>query len=268
MNQEQVHNSLVGFIDLLGFSERVLAAASHDDPTHRELEQIEKEIQNLHEHFEHVPSNRPRPSHHQAMEKKVYAVSDCLLLSMSLDSGGASDIGFVDSIMYEIQNIGISQAKSVIEDGIFIRGGIAQGLWYFDNDILISPAQVAAYKVEQSVSYPVIGIENSLYESLVNHHDLQNYADPGEPLTNLRPLNFLPVTHKDGFHFIDYLNLFVQLSNNVSDKEDTLKKHRRQVLDAQKRAPNSRIAAKYEWLAQYHDVVCESNRLDVKCGLQ
>ena len=103
-------------------------------------------------------------------------------------------------------------------NGIFLRGGISIGPYHYDNDILLSPPMIRAYKLEtERVSYPVIIVEQQHIAALRQLPGIKHYAvDAFETDRNPTSVHSKAPAQQKGerFFFLDYLNYLAQLGNH------------------------------------------------------
>src|SRR5438270_3803532 len=83
--------AMVGFFDLLGFSDRVEQISSLTD-----LEATTQAVERIRNQFEYRTKDKWTNEVHQIMEKTVLAFSDCIVTSVSLHSRTASTEGLFD----------------------------------------------------------------------------------------------------------------------------------------------------------------------------
>jgi hypothetical protein len=195
--------AMVGFFDLLGFSDRV-----ENIETEGDLRAIAGDVDSIRQRFEYHSTNRWIHDAHRILDKTVLAFSDCVVTAVSLETEMVATEGHFDVLGSEIWDIAISQSRCTL-DGHFLRGGIDIGYWYYDKakDLLVSPAMVRAYKEERDKAcYPVIAISDQLYRLLRDHPLRKVYSKDADPF----PDQFSSFKHpKSGkrVRFINYLRL-------------------------------------------------------------
>src|ERR1051325_2414695 len=101
-------SSLVAFIDVLGFTERVLRVR-----TEAELKSLEKDMEAVQDHFAVDTDDEITQESHEVSNKEVLAFSDCIVLSTSLDSELAQLQGTFDVLMSEVASLALSQTARV-----------------------------------------------------------------------------------------------------------------------------------------------------------
>src|SRR5207247_7421355 len=97
-------------------------------------------------------------------------------------------MGQFDFFLQEIWRMMLAQARCAVK-GIFLRGGISRGTFFFEHDILLSPPLVTAYRLESKLAvYPVILIDPSTHDFLANARGRRRYAEDYDPF----PQQFRP----------------------------------------------------------------------------
>jgi hypothetical protein len=272
INKRYLTVGMVSFIDLLGFSARVMSIRTSMD-----LEKIERDICRIQAWFDNRPSDEALIQSQRIISKKVQAFSDCLVISVSSRSELAESQGDFDVLMGEITSLGMAQSLCAA-NGIFVRGGSDYGVWYKRRDAMISPAMVQAYELERKACVPMIAVGRHLYEHLSEHKHRKYYSEDFDPVPKcLRFYKNLP--NGQEHWFIDYLPILLdaldgkiayrdQDAYRAADREtknnmrsaaylrDCLEatiRHRDAIRSAHEAAVNATIRSKYEWLASYHD---------------
>jgi hypothetical protein len=134
--------SLVAFVDLLGFSDRVTSAKTPED-----LNAIYQQILTVREEFEHEPPTEKREVHRR-FQKRVLAFSDSVVISIGSRSRAVEMMGDFDALGLELTLMAYAQGECT-RLGYFLAGGIDLGPWAYTNDVLISPALVRAYQLHE-----------------------------------------------------------------------------------------------------------------------
>ena len=133
-------------------------------------------------------------------------------------------------------------------ENLFVRGALTYGLHFDDDVVLFSPALVTAYGMEKSEAfYPRVLVESkftdhcnavasterhrALMSNIWNDHDRRAF------------LNYLGVISWESAHEESARNL---LSGHKRNIEERLRMH----------ADDPAVAAKYGWLASYHNRFC------------
>ena len=272
MKTEHVNWGLVAFIDLLGYSAQVLSLT-----TVEELKSLENKIKYIQEVFEYSSKDDIEEGH-SYIDKHVQAFSDCVVINISMDSESTRIAGNFDPILGEVHMLGIAQSMCIHEK-TFIRGGIDIGLYYFNNNRFISPAMVNAYRLENRMIEPVIGISDELYEFFRNHPDNSCYGEDESPVSSI--FRNGRNSKNEVITFIDYVSIGIDVQDWKTSEEQMieyrkassdernrimtdgydsnsiawLNVHSKAVVEAYTSSENEKVKSKYRWLANYHNEV-------------
>lgn len=265
MKPKKIKRSLVAFVDILGFSQRVINIQSVP-----QLRKLYKDVDYVQQQFELQVADEFEKDYRKMAGKEVLAFSDCLVISLGLDSELTEDEGTFDTLLVEFEQMGFAQMHC-IQRGIFIRGGVDIGWWYYDNHKLLSNALATSYQLEGNANVPVIALCQDMYDHLDKHSDKKHYEHDFNPLHLFRKYQDSNIS----FWFIDYLSICLRAQGwNIGKQKmglseeaikqleektfhDNLAKvfdvHKKQIKKAYKKCVRPKEKAKYEWLAQYHN---------------
>lgn len=269
----KVSLSMVGFFDVLGFSNRVESVESE-----AELLKIAKTVESIRNRFEYQSKDKNIRDLHNMLDKRVLAFSDCGVTAVSAQTDFVRQEGIFDTFGSQIVDMAYSQIQC-IEDGYFLRGGVDIGYWYYDKGLLVSPALVAAYKEERDrACYPVISISRNLYKLLKDEPGRKFYSKDADPL----PDEISSLRHPKGgmVHFINYLRItaksldwqydratydaYMAVPRDSDERSrimgegyyrslvDFFRRHKELIATAHKSASES-VKVKYRFLANYHN---------------
>lgn len=165
----------------------------------------------------------------------------------------------------EIGMIGMAQAFCSLS-GTFLRGGIATGLFAYQDDILVSQAMVEAYRIESEImEVPLIGMTEEQFSLFVPRiqsiieKDNRNpfgenffYLKRKNPKQSILAINYLKI----GFGLFGWM--YREGDNEIgppflSSQKEFLRKHAKAVRKGLKLSPNHKIRKKYEYLVRYHN---------------
>jgi hypothetical protein len=269
----------VAWIDILG-----LSAELQNARTTRDFARAHKKVHFVQRCLEHPPTT-DNPKNTRWLQGRfreyIIALSDGLVLAQVFDT--PRTFYPFDLAMEFIEKLLNAQAECVI-NGYFLRGAVTMGTFYFKNDILLSPALVAAYKLETERSYyPVIIINRELVANLRRLPGHENHPFDWS-ICHFRP--FKSPRQKSGerfdhLHYLGYLVTNPNVPHVFSDQEldralgeklpptveghrDIYKSRRREVmklmathkkclLQAYAASSTDRVRAKYRWLFKYHN---------------
>jgi hypothetical protein len=268
---------VTAFLDILGFSERIIAAK-----TTKDIERIIADIESIQRAFGFKSKDKSVKEVHALSKKTVLAFSDSVVVNIAMRSKLVKLEGTFDTIWGELDGIALAQGQCVAS-GLFLRGGVDIGWWYRKSTILASESLVRAYKAEGRAVVPVIRLTDELYESLLKHPDRKFYSEDTEPVRNL--LRQYTGTGPDGkpvsFWYLDYLSVVVESigwETSAAQRQkcmaaprekreriremgyrmnirNWLKHHARMIKQAHAEAKDGHVKAKYEWLAGYHNEI-------------
>lgn len=140
---------------------------------------------------------------------------------------------------------------ALINRGFFLRGGLAFGDHYMDADFAFGPGLVEAVRLERSATSPrvVLSPQASAAERAV----LERYYGGGAEAPQRQYL----LIDSEGTTFVSYLDVLVDTADDADQARWWLARHREVVSEKlSMHAGDSRVQAKYEWVARYHNYVC------------
>lgn len=277
---------LVAWLDILGFSQQLQAVKSDAD-----LQAAYRKMLFVHEWLNKAGASDEPDELAEANKlqgRQVIALSDGIVVTGSLRAAMPGLYSPFDLMMSLIDQIIMAQAACAMT-GIFLRGGISIGPFYFDNDILLSPALVRSYKLEtERATYPVILITPETVAALRQLHGLEHYARGADPSQDcFRPFKSPHQKKGERFFFLDYVRYMaspdIYFFNSLADRDacadrtrsaeerrrifneshdksalKALQSHQRQLVTAYNKSPSERIKAKYRWLMGYHNRTLQS----------
>lgn len=269
ITRRSLRSGLFGFVDLLGFSDRVVSIT-----TVEQLQELERDLTYVQRQFDHKPDDDDVKKLRMITRKRVEAFSDCVVISVPTQSPIVDLQGAFDALMSEINGFALAQGECV-QRGIFLRGGLDHGFFLQRGSTLISPAMIGAYRLEGAACAPIIAITESLKNLLWKHPDRKRYSadiDPveamfvrAENLPNGKShwmLNYfrtclesvaphVPLTSLQGLS----PDAKDQLMNAkwVEASRQWAKGHGDAIVAAAKAVSDPKVHAKYEWLAEYHN---------------
>jgi hypothetical protein len=146
-------------------------------------------------------------------------------------------------------------SRLLMRRGIFLRGGVTDGLMYHSGSIAFGPALTAAYELESkfAVTPRIVTPSRSSGEP--------RFQFNRDPRTGFQ-VNFWRKDKRDNMHFLDFLasfsgvpecDLIIPGHPEISTRLDELANPIRTALIHQH--DSERILAKYRWLAEYYNEV-------------
>jgi len=272
--RKQTKAGLAGFIDLLGFSQRVRSVN-----TFKELLEVREQIAIAQDHFDIGKTDELYKEYLNVTGQIDFVLSDSIFTFIPLQSEVISYSDELDTVMADLEKIALSQASCVL-NGVFIRGGISLGWFYSDRKNFISDALVDAVNLEKEICYPVIAVSKSIMNKYRNSPQRKYYSESADPFNNDFFLN-LTISGKS-ISYINYLKLAVEAVSPVFTKEERQKRRKMSPEKSQKyenqkyweaqtefllqhkkaiesgahlALGNRRARSKYRWLARYHNSI-------------
>jgi hypothetical protein len=281
MGHLDFNKSLVGFIDLLGFTERARNITSA-----QALDELINDVRFVQSMFDYSPDSQSTQESHQITKTKVLAFSDCIIICTPFKSDLIEIQGAFDTFFSKMVNLAYAQGNCVLNN-VFVRGALDYGSWFYKNDILISPALIKAYELEKKAVVPVVRLSDSFYNFICEHPHRSWYSEDADPIAATFK------KHEDGYYFIDYIRINIDSlgwqtdkarynnymnASNPDDKQrlmddgyflncrNWLERHRKVILTASANATERSIKEKYDWLTKYHnDYVSSCKRQFADC---
>lgn len=144
------------------------------------------------------------------------------------------------------------QARLAV-DGFFVRGGIAYGEHYQDDDIAYGKALMEAVDLDESSGAPRLVIASSVEPLILSHLSSYSYFDRAPHYYHLLE------DPKDGRLFVNYLEVAFEYFPDDQINHQLLAEHKKMVCSRLREYESDpRIRQKYEWIATYHNYVCKT----------
>lgn len=239
----QLKKSFVCFADILGFSQ--LSKEAIDSGKGDEF--LFKIRNALNSAYEGVRENSSSSlSSDRFFSIKIF--TDNIVVGYPIDwptiSLGESELGHMFRTFSQFQlNLALA--------GYLVRGGIAFGDHYMDDDIVFGDALLAAAKEDNGGGAPKITFSASAVEVLRHHLGFYGRAEYSPQSSEL-------LQEQDGSVFINYLeNAFMAFPDGPIFFE-IFENHRKTLLSGfEKYSAVPAVQAKYEWAIRYHNFVCD-----------
>jgi len=229
--------SYCAFLDVLGFSERIRRA--YQAGMHDQL-------------LAFFHSNLSR-----AIERLKKECDETMLYSKSFtDNVIIAHPEMSDDMEYEFGSMVLSLKEyqfNMACGGFFVRGGLAIGPLFLDDNSVFGPALLEAYELESKVAVnPIVVLSGDTMEFVKLHLTYYHGMQPPQDHELLRA--------PDGRVFINYLTeaVFETSTGGETLAADALARHRDCVVSQLKEhRKNPRVFEKFAWLASYHNHFCE-----------
>ena len=235
-----LRKSFCAYFDILGFSEKI--KKNDIDFFQTYLTTLESEIEYLNTHHDLKGEEGLK-----SFEIKIFT-DNFVLGHPWFDEYGESELG---NIFDAIAHIQLTFALS----NIFIRGGIAMSDLYMDENIVLGPALIEAYELENSVAiYPRVILSKEVFVVVKKH--INYYADHDSSPQSKEYLKDV-----DGQVFINYLQAVIEHNYHSEDKIfELLKKHKEIIIsNVTMYKDNYKLYDKFKWIAEYHNFFCATS---------
>ncbi len=232
----RLQNSVVAFIDILGYADMVVGAAT------RSMSQAL--LRRLHDALRKARAYVDPQGlvENEKDSSALRAFTDNIVIGYPIHDDAESELGVAFS------ELSLFQMTMSLE-GFFIRGGIAIGHLYMDDIAVYGNGLIEAYKAETTLARdPRIVLARSARKAVDKH--IGYYGR-----TNHAPQNRELLKDSDGQYFLDYMGTLVG-SEDVFFHELKLHKTRVEEKLTEHRSHPS-IWSKYLWVANYHNYFCE-----------
>ena len=232
--------SVVTFIDILGFGEMVGADSTGED------------VLRVVSRFR-MYGTEDLDGRRQSLKGAAIQFSDCIVRCTPLRTGREETIR--EDVSEEVEDLTYLQGELAAE-GIFLRGGIAIGRAHIDVGGVFGPAMIEAYRLES---------QHAVHPRIVLHPDIvKRYGSAGDAGAGVYADDQVMLTRAadDGLHFVDYLRNFPREVHTESSpwRENIARSYmvpRKTLIERElaRHPALSKVRSKYAWLAGYHNDV-------------
>ncbi len=240
----KLKRSVVGFIDILGYSDLVKSARSHEE-SQAQLARLHKALRASREH---VDPNQVDDLLLKLADKDFYAFrafTDNIVIGQPIRDDGEIELGRV------FFDLSYFQMKMTME-GFFVRGAIAVGDLFMDDITVFGDGLIEAYEAETTLARdPRIVLAPSAQRA-VNRH-LTYYGGGSHA-----PQNHALLKDSDGQYFVHYLDTLIPENGIFFEPELAIHKAKIEEKLAHSKSRPA-IWAKYLWAANYHNYFCDQN---------
>ncbi|NOZ85912.1 MAG: hypothetical protein GXP49_06550 [Deltaproteobacteria bacterium] len=241
-NPPEMLPSYVCYADILGFSQ-VSKEALNANKGNLFLSKLRKALSKA---YTRLRNNAKGLGKDKFYSVKVFTDNIVVGYPISLEDfrAGEAELCDIFSTFSEFQ-------LSLALEGFLLRGSIAFGKHYMDNDIVFGDALLEAVAQDKQGGAPCISLARSAVK-LLRHH-LGSYGE-----TNWTPQHQDLLKDADGIIFLNYLEeAFVAFPDGGIFFE-YIEGHRDIIVAGLKKfRGNPGVRSKYEWAARYHNFVCK-----------
>jgi hypothetical protein len=180
-------------------------------------------------------------------DPQISHFSDSVVISVKLDRDGVDHL---------LKSLGLV-VNCFLERGLLVRGGVALGLLTHKEDMVYGPALIKAYDLERD--------KDNWAPRIVLDEELVDLIGRNIPMVDLNNnlLGYLKnwrIDAKDKKTFFDFLPHPSLKGDFFSVYERTLLITRKMILENLRKFENRQdVLRKYQWLAQYFNIVLEEN---------
>ncbi|MGH9764120.1 MAG: hypothetical protein ACREAC_25070, partial [Blastocatellia bacterium] len=244
--------SIAVFLDVLGFSGRIVQAYK-DNSDSTLLRDLRSALTSAGEAFA-----APYPSFtedrmigftqiKQADFWHIKSFTDNIVIGCPISTDNADGEAELGGLIVSLRWYQLEMVRR----GFFVRGGIAVGELYMDEDIVFGDALLEAYKIESKIARDPRIVLSPKVEPLIERH-LEFYAETAES-----PHIHTLLRDSDEQLFVNYLG--AALDENPEDPDfHAMEAHQESVVSMlNNHKADPAIWAKYAWVANYHNFICD-----------
>lgn len=237
---------IVAWIDILGFREQIRSAS-----TPEEFQAIYRRMLSVHAEFEKgtATAEPDQDERNHESGKRIVALSDGLVIAQDLEEDRplAEVVSHFDELLGFLEQLRSAQACCA-HAGNFVRGGVAIGYFWFDDDILLSPGLVSAYEIEtHKACKPVIVLDRSIAAELEAWKLDAGYDRDNPVLDDLfAECDWMPEADKANYLMLNFMPTF----HEERDPAPFLKRFIQRATSAREAAID-KAKPKYDWLIDH-----------------
>ena len=238
----ELQPSVVAFVDLLGFSDMIREA--NDAGRSALLSRVSRFLDTWREALEDRFAR-----HQRAWEIRFF--SDNIFISHPIrihELQGDFEMGSLFSQLSLLQ-------LGAVADGFFMRGSIAVGSMFVNENVIFGFPLVEAYECERSAKWPRVSLAASARNFVLNR------LGPRLSISKSPYFADLVEDSEDGQLFLNYLEACFQTSGEPPEFSWIEKHHESIRVAIDRFTTDSRIGPKYTCLAQYHNFWCMDKNL-------
>ena len=240
--------SVVAWVDLLGFREQICKA---DTP--EKFQAAYRRMRDVHQEFDKETASveSDQGELNKSLGKCIVALSDGLVIALNLENDSpASEVSsHYEQVGSFLEALRLAQARCA-SVGNLVRGGVALGYFWFQDDILLSPALVSAYEMESKkhlAKNPVIILSRELADKLRAMKTSEGYSDDFDPMDDLfRDCEWMDEPARSEHVMLNFMPIFL----DDDDPTPFLRSYHQRLINARAAAPDP-AKAKYDWLIKY-----------------
>jgi len=232
-----LRKSFCTYFDILGFSDKI----KNEDYSYFDMYLSVLKIE-----MDYIKEEQELEGYGNFFELKVF--TDNFVFGYPWQSeDGEADLGRLFDVLSHIQyNFAIAN--------IFIRGAIALGDLFMDENIVLGKALIEAYKLEtEKAIFPRIILSNNVLAEVKKHIGYYKYNDYAPQYEEY-------LLDIDGQYFLNYLLIAIRdFDGQVDITDQMIESHKKIVeLNLQNNANDFALFEKYAWVGKYHNYFCDT----------
>jgi hypothetical protein len=235
----QLRPSIVGFLDLLGFSQRVTSASRSGD-SQQLLDLIASAISDSRNFVRQVmiDSSAENPT-----GWAVKFFSDNLVLGYAFEESGQNQASAAWFVIRCSQQYQLRMALN----GMFLRGGLTCGPVCMTDEIIFGSALIECYELESKASIvPRVLLSEPLVKVVRDSYEL---ADSGLASDARESI----CRDVDGWWFVNYLQAAIR-EKHVD--WSVIQRHKQNILESLTSTTRHDVLPKFGWACRYHNMFC------------
>jgi len=242
-NGANLQKSFVCYADILGYS-KLSEEALKQGQGHKFLNELRTALTKA---YDRIRENSNHFNIKQFFSVKVF--TDNIVVGYPIQNiksnHGEPELGDIFWTFAEFQ-------AGLASEGFLIRGGIAFGDHYMDDDIVFGDALLEAVKFDKSGGPPRLTISSSAIKMI--RKQLKSWGSAENS-----PYNQDLLEDADGSIFLSYLEWAFIAYPDGGVFLDLIQKHQETIIKGLTRyGGQPGIRSKYEWAASYHNYVCQN----------
>jgi hypothetical protein len=240
----KLQQSIVAFIDVLGFSHMATSCATLED-SQRVLDKIAAAIDDSRE-FARQPVQGGISAAGRRWATKFFSDNLAFGYPFEESTDRASTAWFIIRCAQRYQ-------LQMTMNGFFVRGALTQGPVCLTDEIIFGSALIECYQLESKTSIvPRIVLAEPLQKLVMDSYQSgKDLLEPGTDQAICRDV--------DGWWFVNYLQA-ADDSGGIQWK--LIERHKASVLESLSHTTRHDVLPKFGWACRYHNVFCHWHRND------
>lgn len=238
-----IRESIVGFLDLLGFSHQVMTT-KNDEQSQQLLDKI---VDAIADSRDFVRRELADDADANLAGWAVKFFSDNLVLGYSFDESTTSVVLAARFVIRCAQRYQLRMTQN----GLFLRGGLTLGPVCMTDEIIFGRGLIDCYQLESHVSIvPRVILSEKLSQTLTTDFV------PGNPAV-ADDFGDLICRDIDGWWFVNYLQA---ACHGTSIHWEMIERHKQSLHDSLAGSTRHDVLPKFGWACRYHNMFCYWHR--------